>query len=69
MKEIIEIAQIAKLLGVTPETARRWAAVKRIPAFRYNGKGRYRAFKEDIDKYLAAHQSSASTGQVEGANQ
>lgn len=69
MKQIIQMAEIAKLLNVTPETARRWAMTGRIPVFRYNGKGRWRAFKEDIDKYLADHQSSALTGQVAGANQ
>ena len=69
MKEIIQIAEIAKLLNVNQETARRWAVSGRIPAFRFNGKGRWRAFREDIDKYLAQHQSSAATGQVVGATQ
>ena len=69
MKEIIQLREVASLLNVNQETARRWAVSGRIPAFRFNGKGRWRAFREDIDKYLAAHQSTAATGQVVGATQ
>jgi excisionase family DNA binding protein len=69
MKEIIQLREVASLLNVNQETARRWAVSGRIPAFRFNGKGRWRAFREDIDKYLAAHQSTAATGQVVSANQ
>lgn len=69
MKEIIRMPEIAKLLNISPDTARRWAMTKRIPVFRYNGTGHWRAFREDIDKYLATHQSSATTGQVVSADQ
>lgn len=69
MKEVIELVEVARMLGIDHETARRWAVDGRIPVFRYNDRGRWRAFREDIDKFLEAHQSKAATGQVESASQ
>lgn len=68
-KKILEMAQIAKKLGISAATCRNWCVIGRIPAFRYYPKGRWRAFEEDIDRYLDEHRSSNSTGQVEGASQ
>ncbi len=69
MREVIQLNEVAKMLGIDHETARRWAVDGRIPAFRYNNTGRWRAFREDIDKYLESHQPSKSTGQSVGATQ
>lgn len=62
-KKILTLADIAKTLDINTETARRWAVAGRIPAFRYNGKGRWRAFAEDIDKFLLSHKTVTATGQ------
>ena len=69
MREIIQLGDVAKMLGIDHETCRRWAVEGRIPVFRYNDKGRWRAFRDDIDKFLEAHQAKAATGQVESASQ
>ncbi len=69
MREIILLGQVAQMLGINHETCRRWAVEGRIPTFRYNGRGQWRAFKDDIDKFLEARQAKATTGQVESASQ
>lgn len=67
MREVILMTEVSKMLGITPETARRWAVSGRIPVFRYGGKGHWRAFRDEIDKFLLAQQNSNSTGQVGSA--
>jgi excisionase family DNA binding protein len=67
MREVITLPEVAKMLGINPETARRWAVGGKIPVFRYNGKGRWRAFRDEIDKFLSAQQNGSSTGQVGSA--
>ena len=68
MREVISLPEVARMLGVKKETARRWAVSKRIPVFRYDGVGQWRAFRDEIDKYIASQQTSTSTGQVGGAH-
>ena len=63
------MGEVARMLGIEHETARRWAVEGRIPAFRYNNRGRWRANRSDIDNFIRAHLPSAQTGQVEGASQ
>ncbi len=67
MREVITLPEVAKMLGINPETARRWAVSGKIPVFRYNGAGRWRAFRDEIDKFLLAQQNASSTGQVGSA--
>ena len=66
MREVITLPEVAKMLGINSETARRWAVSKKIPAFRYNGEGRWRAFRDEVDKFLEAQQNASTTGQVVG---
>lgn len=68
-KEIIQLAEVAKMLGIDHETARRWAIAGKLPVFRYHNTGRWRAFREDIDKYLSSLQPSNTTGQSVSAAQ
>lgn len=57
----MNLRQIAERIGVCYETARRWAQEGRLPVFKLNGKGRWRAFTADIDTYLEAHKNKAAT--------
>ena len=66
MREVITLPEVAKMLGINAETARRWAVSGKIPTFRYNNAGRWRAFRDEVDKFLDAQQNGRSTGQVEG---
>lgn len=68
MREVILLPEVAQMLGVTLETARRWAVSKKIPTFQYNGSGHWRAFRDDIDKFLSAQQNNGSAGQVESGS-
>lgn len=47
-KEYISLNEVAELLGVDPETARRWSCDGKIPGTKIGGVWRYR--KLDIDK-------------------
>lgn len=60
-KKTLNLREIAKRLGVNYETARRWANMKRLPVFKFNGVGRWRAYEEDIDAYLEKHKNEAAT--------
>lgn len=66
-KTIISLGEVAKMLGIDHETARRWAVGQRIPAFRYDEGGRWRAFREDIDNWVQERQNRSSAGQAESA--
>lgn len=66
MREVITLPEVAKMLGINLETARRMAVNKSIPVFRYHGKGHWRAFREEVDKFLLAQQNAHSAGQVDG---
>jgi excisionase family DNA binding protein len=55
MKEVIGIGEIARMLGVVPETARQWCVSKKIPAFRFGENGRWKAYREDIADWIEAH--------------
>ena len=69
MSEVIQLAEVAKMLGIDHETARRWAVEGKLPVFRYNNTGRWRAFRADIDKYLQSHQPNGTTGQSASVTQ
>ncbi len=62
-KKILTLHDVAATLGINVETARRWAVAGRIPVFRYNGRGRWRAFAEDIDTFLQKHKTTEADGQ------
>jgi excisionase family DNA binding protein len=57
----LTLRECAGRLGVNYETARRWASQGRLPVFKFNGVGRWRAYAEDIDAFIAKHQNTAAT--------
>lgn len=59
-KPTIGLHEIAKRLGVNYETARRWATAGRLPVFKFNGMGVWRAYPEDIDAYIEKHKNVAA---------
>lgn len=66
-KTMIPLAEVAKMLGIDQETARRWAVEGRFPAFQFGERARWRAYREDIDEWIRSHQNRSPTGQVESA--
>lgn len=59
--ETIGLQEIAKKIGINYETARRWANMKRLPVFKYNGVGRWRAYPKHIDDFIEMHKNKAAT--------
>lgn len=59
-KATIGLKEIAKRIGVCYETSRRWANEGRLPVFKLNGVGRWRAFTEDVDAYIEKHKNEAA---------
>lgn len=59
-KPTIGLRDIAKRIGVNYETARRWALMGRLPVFKFNNVGHWRAYVEDIDSYIEKHKNSAA---------
>jgi predicted site-specific integrase-resolvase len=57
----IDLHEIARKMGVNYETARRWANMKRLPVFKYNGVGRWRAYEKHIDDFIEMHKNKAAT--------
>lgn len=57
----IGMQEIAKRLGVNYETARRWANINRLPVFKYNNAGHWRAYEKDIDGFIEMHKNKAAT--------
>lgn len=55
--QILSLAEVAKLLGVTRETARRWAVSKYIPAFKIHTRGHWHFRADEIDKFISERQS------------
>lgn len=66
-KATIGLSEIAKRMGVAYETARRWANGGRLPVFKFNGVGHWRAYVEDIDEYIGKHKNSAATWSVQSS--
>jgi predicted site-specific integrase-resolvase len=60
MKEVIGVGEIARMLGVVPETARQWCVSKKIPAFRFDENGRWKAYREDIADWIDGHRNATS---------
>ena len=67
VREVIALPEVAKILGVARATVRRWAAAGTIPVFRYGDTGHWRAFRDEIDKFIKDQQTSPQTGQVDSA--
>jgi len=66
-REVIALPEVAKILGVARETVRRWAVSGVLPVFRYGDTGHWRAFRDDIDKFILTRQTVPQTGQVDSA--
>lgn len=56
----IGLREVASRIGIDYETARRWAADNRLPVFKFNGVGRWRAYPSDIDAYVSKHKNKAA---------
>jgi excisionase family DNA binding protein len=56
VKEILSIADVAKMLGVNRETVRRWAVSKLIPAFKIHSRGHWQFRAEEVDRLLRSRQ-------------
>jgi excisionase family DNA binding protein len=63
MKQIIGAGEIAKMLGVTAETARQWCVSGKIPAFRFDEKGRWKSYREDITEWVDRHRNVPVSGE------
>ena len=61
MKESLGVGEIAKMLGVTGETARQWSASGKIPAFRFDENGRWKAYREDMIEWIESRKSASMT--------
>jgi excisionase family DNA binding protein len=59
-KPTIGLRDIANRIGVNYETARRWAGLGRLPVFKFNGVGHWRAYVSDIDEYIEKHKNKAA---------
>ncbi len=60
MKEVIGVGEIARMLGVTPETVRQWSASGKLPSFRYDSNGRWKAYREDIADWIESKKNSST---------
>lgn len=60
-KQTIGLHEIAQKMGINYETARRWANMGRLPVFKYNGVGRWRAHEEQVDEFIEKHKNLAAT--------
>jgi predicted site-specific integrase-resolvase len=67
-KPILGLADVARMFNVSRETARRWAVLKVVPAFKIHKKGRWQFLAEDVDKFLRARQAEGAPEQGQSAN-
>lgn len=59
--KVLTLEEVAERIGVGYETARRWALLNRIPVFKFNGRGHWRAYESDVDEYIAKHKNEAAS--------
>jgi excisionase family DNA binding protein len=67
-QRILSLSDVADILGVSRETARRWATSKLIPAFKIHSRGRWQFYSTEVDKFLQQRQSDGRPEQGQGAN-
>lgn len=68
-KKVLSMRQVAERLGLCAETARRWAVSGKIPAFRYDDKGRWRVYEDELDDWIRQRKDRAESGQEVGVSQ
>lgn len=61
VRPTIGLREIAQKVGICYETARRWANDGRLPVFKFNGVGHWRAYEADVDAYLEKHKNVAAS--------
>lgn len=69
MGKIISLEEVGQKLGVTSETARRWCVEGRIPAFRYDTRGRWRVDADKLDDWIRSRQNETESGQETSVSQ
>ena len=57
LRPLIDIAEVARLLGVSKITIRRKVACRELPCIRLTGGGPMRFDPRDIEKFIAEHKS------------
>lgn len=60
-RQTIGLREIARKMDINYETARRWANMGRLPVFKYNGIGRWRAYVDQVDEFIEKHKNVAAT--------
>jgi excisionase family DNA binding protein len=60
----IKLQDAAEQLGVSYETARRWATTGKLPAVKLNGEGQWRCWTDQLDEFVQAHKDRAATAWV-----
>lgn len=63
-RKVLNIQQIAERIGVCEETARRWIVSRKVPAFRFTPRGRWRAYSDELDNWIASHKDGGGSGQA-----
>lgn len=68
-KKVLSLRQVGERLGICAETARRWAVIGKIPAFRYDERGRWRVYESELDAWIAQCKDKGESGQEVGVSQ
>lgn len=62
MSNILSLSEVAKILGVNRETARRWAVSKLIPGFKIHARGHWQFRSDEIERLLKDKQARKENG-------
>lgn len=57
--KLLGLHEIAEKIGISYETARRWASAKVIPTFKFHEGGHWVAYEKDIDEFVERRKNPA----------
>jgi excisionase family DNA binding protein len=67
MKQMLNLSEVAEMVGVSKETVRRWATSRLIPSFKIHKRGHWQFDAAEVDKFLRARKAEHAPEQGRGA--
>lgn len=61
-RKTVGLEEVAERIGISYETARRWASAGVLPTFKYHDRGRWFVYEDDLDRFMAERQNGPAAG-------
>lgn len=61
-EKVVRLSEVARSIGISYETARRWAVAGVLPVFKFHESGHWVAYRSAVDEFVAKRKNQPPAG-------